>query len=186
MILLGLDISKRATGWELIDLSNPKFTVLTHGGLLLCPYKPPAEGAVETALDGDYSSRVFDWFDREIFQLVQEFKPTRVAIEQPMPTQGNTNFLTTHLVHGCIGVACRIFGRKSIRPKFVASQTWRAHLGIGRPPKGVKNKSDWYKARAHEWCRANKIEVESDDQAEAACIVSWFRDWIAVMEREAA
>ncbi len=201
-MLAGLDISKSATGWAVIDGST------CHSGVWRCPIVKP-EGLGVGKIDAVYTGMVADWLHGQIFALTKRFTLTHAAIEQPMPgnskkrkpasfkgagsfelsgadiapevSVGTTAFDVTHFLHGLVVIGARVFARQNIPAVYVASQTWRSTMQVGRPPKqdvvkgklvnlSASQRRDWYKRRALEICRKRGIRVDSPDQAEAVLI----------------
>lgn len=185
MRCMGLDVSKTATGWGMVTPEG------SYGGSLRCPIKKPGDAA---SIDGAYSGEVAVWFSRSVHALLIKEKPDKVAIEQPLVGNttfkktivdtstewagkairkvdaGKTNLATVHVLHGLAFEACRLCVLLGIDCSFVASQTWRSTVGIGRAPKGVKNTSSWYKDAAKTLCKHLSIDVRSGDAAEGVCI----------------
>jgi hypothetical protein len=198
MIVAGLDISKSATGWAVTD------GTAWESGVWKCPIAKPADLAVGR-IDAAYTGAVADWLSIQITSFLAANRPDHVGIEQPMPgnssrmkmgkpkgfemgddipimaAAGNTSFDVTHFLHGLCVIACRCCVRLNCQPLYVASQTWRSTVKIGRAPKQdvIKNKiatlsysqrRTWYKNAAKAVCARRGIPIIGPDQAEAVCL----------------
>lgn len=198
MIVAGLDISKSATGWAVTD------GTVWQSGIWKCPIQKP-EGLEIGRIDAVYTGAVADWLANQITAFLAANRPDYVGIEQPMPGNssrmkpgkpkgfemgdeipvmasfGTTSFDVTHFLHGLCVVACRCCVRMNCEPLYIASQTWRSTVKIGRAPKQdvIKNKvatlsasqkRTWYKNAAKAVCARRGISVTGPDQAEAVCI----------------
>ncbi len=199
MIVAALDISKSATGWAVTDGSA------WQSGAWKCPIKKPA-GLEAGHLDAAYTGAVADWLSTQITAFLSANEPERVGIEQPMPGNssrmkpianprgfemgdaplaqasfGTTSFDVTHFLHGLCVIACRCCVRMNCEPLYVASQTWRSTVKIGRAPKqdvignkvvtlSSSQKRTWYKNAAKAVCAKRGVTVTGPDQAEAVCL----------------
>ena len=186
MIVIALDCSKTSTGFAVTDGRA------WQTGALRCPIQPPKDMR-RGDIDAGYSGAVCDWFRIQLHALLEEHRPQHAAIEKPMPGNiekkefyieesdmvgkslksrkvGNTQVSTLHFLHGVVFEASGLLFRRRIPAIFVPVVTWRSSVGIGRPPKTVKDKRGWYKAQAMEQCRLRGILVKNNDAAEAACM----------------
>lgn len=187
LIVLALDLSKRATGWACGDGTR------WHHGTLKCPYEPPAELS-QNDISADYSGSVADWHRRLIFQLIENHKPEYAAIEKPLPSNlvekkrfikndagafgqslisvpmPATSFGSLFALYGLAFQTAGLLHRKSIPCHFVAAQTWRKAIGVGQPPKTEKDRSRWYKRECIRVLSLRGIDVSSPDAAEAVGI----------------
>ena len=190
MKVIALDIAKTATGWACGDGRDWEW------GIWRCPIAPP-EGLDRNDINANYSGEVADWFRTELLRVIVQYRPERAAIEKPLPGNittkrmirspvsefwgervvkaeiGATAYSTVHFLHGLAMEAASLFHRRSIPCQYVASQTWRKTVGIGRPPKSVANGRSWYKRQAIEQCLMRGIEVSQPDAAEAVLIGVW-------------
>lgn len=61
-------------------------------------------------------------------------------------------------------------------PEMVAISAWRSRThGKTRAPIGMKNSTAWLKQKAFEYCHANGWTPDSDNAAEALCILDYMR-----------
>lgn len=197
-VVSGLDISKSATGWAVTD------GTAWESGVWKCPVKKP-EGLEAGRIDAGYTGAVADWLSNQITAFLAANRPDHVGIEQPIPgnasrikpqaapgfdvgeaiaapmSSGNTAFDVTHFLHGLCVVACRCCVRMNCTPHYVASQTWRSTMRIGRAPKqdlvgrkivtlSASQRRNWYKTAAKGVCAKRGIVVTGPDQAEAVCL----------------
>jgi hypothetical protein len=190
MKVLALDIAKTATGWAVGDGRDWEW------GLFKCPIAPP-EGLDRNDIDADYAGAVADWFRMELLRVIVQYRPERAAIEKPLPGNittkrmirspvsefwgervvkaeiGATAYSTVHFLHGLAMEACSLFHRRGVPCQYVAAQTWRKVVGIGRPPKSERDNRRWYKFEAVRQCQLRGIPVEQPDAAEAVLIGIW-------------
>ena len=187
MIVLALDLSKTSRGWAVGDGRT------WLSGALKCPHKPP-EDMKPTDIDAAYTGAIADWLRRSLHALIEEHHPQYAAVEKPLPgnlterkkffrkdadmagqslvavSAGGTSFATTHHLHGLCYEACGLLYRKAIPTVFVSAQTWRRSLGIGQPPKGIKDRRKWLKAEATAQLKLRGFNISQPDAAEACCL----------------
>jgi len=195
VIVAAFDISKSATGYAVTDGKN------WESGVWICPIKKPFELAAGK-IEAGYAGRVGYWLEKHIIALLGEHRVSHAAIEQPMPgnssreqrvlnpnadfagqafttrTVGGTQFDVTHFLHGLAFGAAAILAKKNIPCRYVASQTWRPAVGIGRPPaKGMSysQRRTWLKNEAKRICGLRGIPVTGADQAEACLIAVYLQ-----------
>jgi hypothetical protein len=187
LIVLALDLSKSSSGFAVGD--GKRWTA----GCLKCPYQPP-DDMRSNDIDAGYSGLIANWFRHSLHAIIEEHRPQRAAIEKPLPgnlatkrkyfqknsdafgeslvsvESGGTSYATLHYLHGLAFEACGLLHRKNIPTIFVAAQTWRRSLGIGQPPKTVKDRRKWLKQECVEQLRLRGFDVSQPDAAEAVGI----------------
>lgn len=147
---------------------------------------------------GDGDPAIFHGFRAWLRAALIAHEVEHVAVEEPLPTnlQGpaasNDDALpglhgkgakrpigtmrTFLRLYGLRGHAIEVCYALNIPCVEISNKTWRSAVyGPCKPPKGTKNRSEWWKQKALERCRLLKIEVKGKDAAEAICIAQWLQ-----------
>lgn len=120
---------------------------------------------------GPMLSHARDWLDTQI----KVYHITKVCFETPfLPSIGGR--ATWAVMNKLIGVIELVCDDHEIKCVETTPDNWRRHfIGICRAPKDIQKtrRRAWLKERAMQACAARRWVVKTDDEAEAAGILSY-------------
>lgn len=201
MIIGGMDVATN-TGRTVCDLS--KKNANGENLFKATSFRPKAKrpfGLANGEVDPEYEGKVLREFrDDSLAWLVAE-KIEVLAIEQPLRSNvqrernvlnpnpgfgagqsftkeivGGTQFSVIFRLYSFAAVICELCSRRNIPLHWVNQSTWRKQFyGSISPPKGVADRTKWWKEQAFNQCRILGIDVANSDSAESVGVAWWLR-----------
>ncbi len=160
MNFLALDPSTRKIGWACLSvgMQTPDFGTLEfpRAGNNFTLFLAPAR----------------DW----LFEIIEREEITHLIYESPFQGKNAMSLRPIGALNGQIEMACY---DNHVDCSETKPQQWRSKvLGVTQAPKQIKGSSkrrQWIKDEAVSWCVRRGYRTETDDEAEALCILAYMQ-----------